>query len=41
MTHELDSMQACYVNTTHPDFIGGHKASSRVSIFWLFLKGDL
>lgn len=27
MTHKLDSMQACYVNTTHPDFIGGHKAS--------------
>lgn len=21
------SMQACYVNTTHPDFIGGHKVS--------------
>ena len=23
----LPSMQACYVNTTHPDFIGGHKVS--------------
>ena len=25
------SMQACYVNTTHPDFINGHKAMSLVS----------
>lgn len=24
-------MQACYVNTTHPDFINGHKAMSVVS----------
>lgn len=24
-------MQACYVNTTHPDFINGHKAMSLVS----------
>jgi dynamin 1-like protein len=23
-------MQACYVNTTHPDFIGGHKAMALV-----------
>ena len=41
MTHELDSMQACYVNTTHPDFIGGHKASSLVAcvnLLPLFLK---
>jgi vacuolar protein sorting-associated protein 1 len=24
-------MQACYVNTTHPDFINGHKAMSIVN----------
>lgn len=24
-------MQACYVNTTHPDFISGHKAMSIVT----------
>jgi len=24
-------MQACYINTTHPDFINGHKAMSMVS----------
>jgi vacuolar protein sorting-associated protein 1 len=27
----LISMQACYVNTTHPDFISGHKAMSLVT----------
>lgn len=21
----IDRMQACYVNTTHPDFLNGHK----------------
>lgn len=26
------SMQACYVNTTHPDFIGGHKVSQVITI---------
>lgn len=26
MSVTLFSMQACYVNTTHPDFISGHKA---------------
>ena len=25
------SMQACYVNTTHPDFINGHKAMSIIA----------
>ena len=24
-------MQACYVNTTHPDFLNGHKAMSIVT----------
>jgi len=24
-------MQACYVNTTHPDFLNGHKATSIVN----------
>ena len=27
----LPSMQACYVNTTHPDFINGHKAMSIIA----------
>jgi len=27
---DMVSMQACYVNTTHPDFLGGHKAMSIV-----------
>jgi hypothetical protein len=27
----LCSMQACYVNTTHPDFINGHKAMAIVN----------
>ena len=24
-------MQACYVNSTHPDFLGGHKATALIS----------
>ncbi|KAF8810111.1 hypothetical protein BYT27DRAFT_7186972 [Phlegmacium glaucopus] len=28
---DMVSMQACYVNTTHPDFIGGHKATALVA----------
>lgn len=28
---DMVAMQACYVNTTHPDFINGHKAMSLVS----------
>ncbi|KAH9857611.1 Dynamin central region-domain-containing protein [Lenzites betulinus] len=28
---DLVAMQACYVNTTHPDFINGHKAMALVS----------
>jgi len=28
---DMVSMQACYVNTTHPDFIGGHKATALVT----------
>ncbi|PPR03936.1 hypothetical protein CVT26_001141 [Gymnopilus dilepis] len=28
---DLVAMQACYVNTTHPDFIGGHKATAIVT----------
>ncbi|KAF8911181.1 Dynamin central region-domain-containing protein [Gymnopilus junonius] len=27
---DMVAMQACYVNTTHPDFIGGHKATAIV-----------
>ncbi|KAF8162879.1 Dynamin central region-domain-containing protein [Crassisporium funariophilum] len=28
---DMVAMQACYVNTTHPDFIGGHKATAIVT----------
>ncbi|KAG6811322.1 hypothetical protein H0H92_007986 [Tricholoma furcatifolium] len=31
LVSDLVSMQACYVNTTHPDFIGGHKATAVVT----------
>ncbi|KAF9036620.1 VpsA protein [Panaeolus papilionaceus] len=31
LVSDMVAMQACYVNTTHPDFIGGHKATSLVS----------
>jgi len=27
----LRRMQACYINTTHPDFIGGHQATALVT----------
>jgi vacuolar protein sorting-associated protein 1 len=28
---DMVSMQACYVNTTHPDFLNGHKAMAIVN----------
>lgn len=28
---DMVSMQACYINTTHPDFIGGHQATALVT----------
>ncbi|KAK1927416.1 Dynamin central region-domain-containing protein [Papiliotrema laurentii] len=31
LVSDMVSMQACYVNTTHPDFIGGHKAMAIVT----------
>lgn len=31
LVQDLVSMQACYVNTTHPDFISGHKATALVT----------
>jgi len=31
LVSDLVAMQACYVNTTHPDFLNGHKALSIVS----------
>ncbi|KAL0947491.1 hypothetical protein HGRIS_013594 [Hohenbuehelia grisea] len=31
LVSDMASMQACYVNTTHPDFIGGHKAMAIVT----------
>ncbi|KAK7434434.1 vacuolar protein sorting-associated protein 1 [Stygiomarasmius scandens] len=30
LVSDMVAMQACYVNTTHPDFINGHKAMSIV-----------
>ncbi|KAG5647192.1 vacuolar protein sorting-associated protein 1 [Asterophora parasitica] len=32
---DLVAMQACYVNTTHPDFISGHKVRLDTSTLWL------
>ncbi|KAJ6488468.1 Dynamin central region-domain-containing protein [Mycena vitilis] len=31
LVSDMVAMQACYVNTTHPDFINGHKAMSIVN----------
>ncbi|PFH52461.1 hypothetical protein AMATHDRAFT_74250 [Amanita thiersii Skay4041] len=31
LVQDLVAMQACYVNTTHPDFINGHKATAIVN----------
>ncbi|KAJ4475779.1 Dynamin central region-domain-containing protein [Lentinula aciculospora] len=31
LVSDMVAMQACYVNTTHPDFINGHKAMSIVT----------
>jgi len=31
LVSDLVNMQACYVNTTHPDFLNGHKAMSIVT----------
>ncbi|KAJ7508835.1 Dynamin central region-domain-containing protein [Mycena galericulata] len=31
LVSDLVAMQVCYVNTTHPDFIGGHKATAIVN----------
>ncbi|KAK2460627.1 hypothetical protein APHAL10511_007097 [Amanita phalloides] len=31
LVQDLVAMQACYVNTTHPDFISGHKATAIVN----------
>ncbi|EJF62618.1 Dynamin central region-domain-containing protein [Dichomitus squalens] len=31
LVSDLVAMQACYVNTTHPDFLNGHKAMSIVT----------
>ncbi|KAH7889977.1 Dynamin central region-domain-containing protein [Phlebopus sp. FC_14] len=31
LVSDMVAMQACYVNTTHPDFLSGHKAMSIVS----------
>ncbi|KAL4075418.1 Dynamin central region-domain-containing protein [Scleroderma yunnanense] len=30
LVSDMVAMQACYVNTTHPDFLGGHKAMAIV-----------
>ncbi|WVR03943.1 hypothetical protein IAU60_000942 [Kwoniella sp. DSM 27419] len=31
LVSDMVAMQACYVNTTHPDFIGGHRAMALVN----------
>nr|ODN98562.1 dynamin GTPase [Cryptococcus depauperatus CBS 7855] len=31
LVSDMVAMQACYVNTTHPDFIGGHKAMAFIT----------
>ncbi|KAF8638794.1 hypothetical protein AX17_001853 [Amanita inopinata Kibby_2008] len=31
LVQDMVAMQACYVNTTHPDFINGHKATAIVN----------
>jgi hypothetical protein len=31
LVSDMVAMQACYVNTTHPDFLNGHKAMAIVS----------
>jgi dynamin 1-like protein len=31
LVSDMVAMQACYVNTTHPDFLNGHKAMALVS----------
>ncbi|KNZ75504.1 Vacuolar protein sorting-associated protein 1 [Termitomyces sp. J132] len=31
LVSDLTAMQACYVNTTHPDFISGHRATALVN----------
>lgn len=43
-----ERMQSCYVNTTHPDFLGGHKVrqsglhiGDRKSINQLCMAGDV
>ena len=32
---DMVAMQACYVNTTHPDFLSGHKVNQQV--IWMIL----
>ncbi|KAF7342763.1 Vacuolar protein sorting-associated protein 1 [Mycena sanguinolenta] len=31
LVSDMVAMQACYINTTHPDFIGGHQAAAIVN----------
>jgi hypothetical protein len=31
LVSDMVAMQACYVNTTHPDFISGHKAMALIT----------
>ncbi|KAF8181964.1 Dynamin central region-domain-containing protein [Mycena galopus ATCC 62051] len=31
LVSDMVAMQACYINTTHPDFIGGHQATAIVN----------
>jgi hypothetical protein len=36
LVSDMVAMQACYVNTTHPDFLNGHKVRLLPSLFSLF-----
>jgi dynamin 1-like protein len=31
LVSDMVSMQTCYINTTHPDFIGGHQATALIT----------
>ena len=36
LVSDMVAMQACYVNTTHPDFLNGHKVRLFLSLYYLF-----
>ena len=38
LVRDLVSMESCYINTGHPDFLNGHRVSDRFFRFLLFLS---